>query len=571
MDFYICCFISYLSFVAFLVDAAATYTPFWKSVHQANIVFPHPSNLEDFRKFSPEFMTIRDNDIILKENYMIDSKGRLINNKAKENPIQLPFKLPSGKPGLPDNWGGMLCLEDATFTMVSRKSKLLIRKPYLQLIEVLEDDRVRAGRAGCGCAIVGTPGIGKTYFGLYFLFYITRHYPNSNIIWQNQNEYLLFSPNHSPQDRKYITDFRHQLHNENDFYLVDSAVPYSPAFAYTLLFSSPRSERWNEFVKKKGNTVYYMPIWTPNEIWALWNQEFKDLPRDRIQELMNQWGPIPRIVFDKYQDPPNLELLLAKCKLEDIVHKVSRCNILKEDSYTNKLIHITVPNPSNFGEMYLAFASGEVAKELIRRTRLDSNRKVMEFIQSTAIYPEAGGIRGVLFEHLAHERLRKGGVYKIRRLENLKNAKDEDAEDEDAEEAEDTKDEDAEEDEDSEDEDTKNEDTKDEDAEDEDAEEAEDTKDEDAEEDEDSEDEDSEDEDTKNEDTKDEDAEDDTVTYQELKLNEYTTNGNIKKDVYNQPISKNNETVDSLVIDTQNKEILLFQMTVGRRHGAKVR
>ncbi|CAG8462578.1 5317_t:CDS:1 [Paraglomus occultum] len=146
-------------------------------------------------------MTIRENNIIL-----INSKGQLIDNKGEEDPKQLPFKLPSEIPGLPDNCGGTLCLKDVTFAFVSRKSRLLIRKPYLQLIEVLEDDRANEGKAEHGCAIVGTAGIGKTYFGLYFLFYITRHYPDSDIVWQNPCKCLLFSPNHPAQKGK-IDDF----------------------------------------------------------------------------------------------------------------------------------------------------------------------------------------------------------------------------------------------------------------------------------------------------------------------------------------------------------------------------
>jgi len=52
-------------------------------------------------------------------------------------------------------------------------------------------------------------------------------------------------------------------------------------------------------------------------------------------------------------------------KLEDLVDKISVQEILGEDSYTSKFIHMTVPDPSDFGKMCLAFASDEIARLLI--------------------------------------------------------------------------------------------------------------------------------------------------------------------------------------------------------------
>src|SRR6185369_5100821 len=101
--------------------------------------------------------------------------------------------------------------------------------------------------------------------------------------------------------------------------------------------------------------------------------------------------------------------VISKCKIEDIIQKVTAHEMLREESYTSRLIHITVPNPLSFQMMCLAFASDEVARVLICQTRLDGNMKVIHFIESSRIYSEAGAIRGTLFEHLAHERLRKGG------------------------------------------------------------------------------------------------------------------------------------------------------------------
>nr|CAG8433561.1 11315_t:CDS:2 [Entrophospora candida] len=207
---------------------------------------------------------------------------------------------------LPDNWGGMLHLPKSTFCIVSNNiSMILIRKSYLQMIEQLEKD------AKNGCAIVGTPGIGKTFFGLYFLFYITCRYPDSKIIWETIDSmwYVFFPDLHVESGIQRIGScFYDTLFDEKAFYLVDSIVPVNNVIAYTLLFSSPRQERWNEFIKQEDVTLYYSPIWTPDEIWILWREQWKEkMTADRVQELMDRWGPIPRTIFDKRDNEPNFE------------------------------------------------------------------------------------------------------------------------------------------------------------------------------------------------------------------------------------------------------------------------
>ncbi|CAJ0855267.1 16616_t:CDS:2 [Entrophospora sp. SA101] len=38
---------------------------------------------------------------------------------------------------------------------------------------------------------------------------------------------------------------------------------------------------------------YYAPIWTPDEIWILWREQWKEkTTADCVQELMDWWGPI---------------------------------------------------------------------------------------------------------------------------------------------------------------------------------------------------------------------------------------------------------------------------------------
>src|SRR6185312_787474 len=106
----------------------------------------------------------------------------------------MDVKLPSK---LINDFGGMLCLPDDVFFLGDKVngSKLLIQNCYLQLLDLIEVNRKQGGPARRGCAITGTPGIGKTYFGLYLIFYIRYNYPKAVIVWQyNEKICYQFSP-----------------------------------------------------------------------------------------------------------------------------------------------------------------------------------------------------------------------------------------------------------------------------------------------------------------------------------------------------------------------------------------
>lgn len=255
-----------------------------------------------------QFMTVKDDRVILDNNVMINSKGQLIYNNGDRvmkqdtnDPLpSFPFNsilnfteetatveenMEVGE--LPYDWGGMLCLPNVTFCIVSMDtSEILIRKLYLQMIEKLESDTEK------GCVIVGIPGIGKTFFGLFYLFYLTRLHPQSRIIWETFDiTWYVFLPSLRVESGmlRQVDYFSMTIFDKDAFYLTDSKIPMSNAFAYTLLFSSPRQERWNEFIKKDGVSLFYAPIWTSDEIWILWREHWKKkMTADRVQELLDR-------------------------------------------------------------------------------------------------------------------------------------------------------------------------------------------------------------------------------------------------------------------------------------------
>ena len=214
------------------------------------------------------------------------------------------------------------------------------------MIEKLESDTEK------GCVIVGTPGIGKTFFGLFYLFYLTRCHPQSQIIWETfDTTWYVFLPSLRVKSGMLRQDdyFSITIFDKDAFYLTDSRIPMSNAFAYTLLFSSPRQERWNEFIKKDGVSLFYAPIWISDEIWILWREHWKKkMTADRVQELLDWWGPIPQTIFDKRNEELDIEELTSKCNLKALIETMKFINgRLQYDDYNGKIIHIH-PELPNF-------------------------------------------------------------------------------------------------------------------------------------------------------------------------------------------------------------------------------
>ncbi|CAG8792462.1 15580_t:CDS:2, partial [Racocetra fulgida] len=131
------------------------------------------------------------------------------------------------------------------------------------------------GPARAGCAITGTPGIGKSYFGLYLLFYIRYNYPEAIIIWQYDKKICYQFSSDSNVQNGYIYQFDEILRNSNNFFLVDAQELTSKRKAYMILLTSPKVERFNEAVKWPGFTQYFMPVWDQEEIITLWALQYK--------------------------------------------------------------------------------------------------------------------------------------------------------------------------------------------------------------------------------------------------------------------------------------------------------
>ncbi|CAG8504969.1 5075_t:CDS:2 [Cetraspora pellucida] len=357
---------------------------FWNELSDAYIVLKLPDSIDKTMFVSgplSEYISVKGNEIVLSNCVMLNAQNELILNNGEPvmgelTKIKMNFvKFPR--------------LRKSPYGIVYGISTqdILIKESYLQMIEKIEYDRTLHEKRGC--IIIGSPGIGKTHFSLYLAFYLVRRYSPADIIYeqlfQGYSRALHVKPNISVMK---ILDLTREL-PQDSFYIADFVIPAPWKMIFTFLVTTPKSGRWHEFVKGRVRK-YYAPIWTEEEIWTVWNVKYKnEIPESRVKELITRWGCIPRRVFDEYDDEPKVDDVVSQCDAY-VYLKNGGGNL--GDNYSEKAIHI-IPN-SDFTDKIYVPASTEICEAL-----------------------SAGGtLAGKFFEMVAHDILRKGGDFTVRRL-----------------------------------------------------------------------------------------------------------------------------------------------------------
>ena len=182
-------------------------------------------------------------------------------------------------------------------------SSIFIRPCYPKLLEIVFS--IIKDPATPHLDILGTPGIGKTFFGYVILLYLAR--TGATVVYERgrENARYLFSANGIFTGSR--SDFIKFLKLPNTFYIVD-AVNHVDVAAQTVLLSSLRRDVWYQFSKEKC-TTRYMPVWSWGKIQICRGLLFDHLTSAETKSLYDMWGGIARYVLENARNTPNQELL----------------------------------------------------------------------------------------------------------------------------------------------------------------------------------------------------------------------------------------------------------------------
>jgi hypothetical protein len=311
----------------------------------------------------------------------------------------------------PFKGGEVIRLPDNVFILgyESMGSAIFIRPCYPKLLETALS--IIDGAEAVNMAILGNPGIGKTYFGYFLLFHLAR--TGATVVYEygKEEHRFLFSPNAVLQGTRY--DFAEYLDLKSTYFIVDAAAP-RPADAKTILVSSLRREIWKEFVKDRCQ-MRFMPIWSLDEIKNCRAKLFDRLSEDEVVRLFGRWGGIPRHVLENARNVvyhTELDAAVDAVDLNLLLNAIGNAQAANDASH--RLVHMDVEDDFitrsyRLGSTYL---SDKVYAKLFDKKRAE----LMDFLATSQGVGDVAVLRGILFERHAHRIISNGGEFQIREL-----------------------------------------------------------------------------------------------------------------------------------------------------------
>ena len=301
---------------------------------------------------------------------------------------------------------------DLGVTFLGGTKKLFVRESYEKMLPILVSQL--ENQAHPRVLVRGTPGIGKTHFGLFLLLYYARQ--NATVVYQNgpMNTCYLFSPTvvYTSQGVE-VGVFGEHLKGDT-IYLVDSFTP-NIATVRSILLTSPRKGIWDDFYKH--STSLFMPIWSWDEMELLRSLLYPSLGTTQVKEKYDRWGGVPRYVLEFFGDEEKqkkLDAVINSSDLEMIEKAVGETDGAQGTSHL--LVHMVVLDDSTFQSKTHRFASDYVCKSVFDRLLQGQREKFVAFLRGIRDLGEAGGMRGHMFEPWAHKLLLQGGKFQVRNL-----------------------------------------------------------------------------------------------------------------------------------------------------------
>ena len=275
--------------------------------------------------------------------------------------------------------------------------------------------------------IQGTPGVGKSCFGLYLLWCARRRGMDVVLLRAERPCFIL-------QADGRVHCFSHPLHltvvdaiqnnvNPNMLLIVDGKSPPLGTNVLTVLITSPRKQAYWDFNKQTGATLRYMPPLDASEIEACRAVCFPHLPAQQVSDSVGRWGGVPRYVLQHANDASEQGLLRQAILTANVEHVIrSEGNLDIADDACHRLVHLCrddAPDPPSrpqYSSYRAGFASDYVRSQLLELFYNEQRSKLITFLESASDLGKLGGFRGLMWEHYAHRRLRAGGKFRVRRL-----------------------------------------------------------------------------------------------------------------------------------------------------------
>lgn len=281
-----------------------------------------------------------------------------------------------------------------------RGDLIVVRDVYVQLHNIIH----HRPRGIIRFAIVGNPGIGKSYFALYELFEAVK-----------EGKRVVFY--HQPTNTSYVFALLEGdcwcetgVARENcDLYLYNCGTklqPILPNAKNVIMFCSPDDKNYKQFLKEELAEILYMPVWTPDEMSAFADYGStiqKSLSTFRFagyKERLARFGCIPRYVFGLGQKDyeKKLEAVCSNCTAVNLFKWGRKLDMSEHTSHM--ILHL-IPDETFQEIKDVDFASPYVQRKALNAIDMSSYHDTLKFLEGAKPYKELATLRGHIFEPLA--------------------------------------------------------------------------------------------------------------------------------------------------------------------------
>ena len=264
--------------------------------------------------------------------------------------------------------------------------------------------------------VTGTPGIGKSAFGVYCIFRALKD--GKTVVYNSAKRHLVFyvysattvyTTTNAVDIARLLDDFA------NVVYLSDALRP--DVFPCpTGCFTSPKKDVWYEFSKEQETVLKIFGKWNrSNELELLREHCFSKVSVATMNQQVNIWGEIPRASLASSDNPSSSKRMADSLINTSDASVIIRSEMLKETGKGDpfhRLIHL-VPT-ENFEDGGRAFASSYVADKLFDHYDKEFESRMRSFLSDyDSTKSHLGGLAGPLFERLAWKTISAGGTFKM--------------------------------------------------------------------------------------------------------------------------------------------------------------
>jgi len=309
------------------------------------------------------------------------------------------------------------------------QGQLFVRDCYPPLLQqILSAPCTMAGsshaRRPRAFSLSGTPGIGKSAFGIYSATVLLAK--KRTVLFQvaDQVAYKL----HWNGERAEVLQYEMPSHNlewrtlvrecteEGAWYIVDSIRPLRCGLP-TLLVSSPNPKVSKEWVKQRQAAELWMPMPLAQDIRRLRDYVAPSMTDDDVDARLSMVGKSARLVLSPVSTERSLSAQVDEAVTQmplDIyerrlhVHDPSR-------ELSHRLVHHDVHRPQkgekwDFSFYRLRFASDEVETRIATRVAEMRGDKLWQLVNTQDAWRWMPTARGTLFEAIVLSRLARGDI-----------------------------------------------------------------------------------------------------------------------------------------------------------------